>query len=273
MKYFQLSFSLLFLSTTACALGGGGGLGGIGGAPGRLPPQYGPYKVVPEPLIKLPIADPTGLHELKVQTSIEVPPDRGTIPVTIIAHGSTYDSAAGQIRKAFDDLKKIGSAGGCSFKIGHYVPPMKVGEKWRGGGQASISAEVSGQDADKRIETANVCFKGLREYIAALPKYEQKLESAFDVVPPVLPPFEMWTVESFEKHRDALVTQANERLKAVQKADAKMWDHADVQCSSAGVITVAESSSHSVTLQLEMVCPVSIAETASDPGTARKLPK
>jgi hypothetical protein len=48
-----------------------------------------------------------------------------------------------------------------------------------------------------------------------------------------------------------------------------MWDHADVQCTSAGIITVAASSSHWVTLQLEMICPVSPAETASAPGTSR----
>jgi hypothetical protein len=273
MKQLHFALPALFVFSTGCGAFGGGALGGPAAAGGRLPPQYGPYHVIPEPLFKLPIADPTGLHELKMQTSIEVPPDRGTIPVTIVAHGGTYDSAAAQVRKAFDDLKKIGSAPGCSFKIGHYVPPMKVGEKWRAGGQASVSAEVTGQDPDKRIDTANVCFKGLREYISNLPKYEQKAESAFDVVPPVLPPFEMWTVESFDKHLDKLVTQANERLKAVQKADAKMWDHADVQCTSAGVVTVAEASSHVVTLQLEMVCPVSLAETASDPGTARKAPK
>ncbi|MCC6808616.1 MAG: hypothetical protein IT381_14425 [Deltaproteobacteria bacterium] len=83
----------------------------------------------------------------------------------------------------------------------------------------------------------------------------------------------MWSVESLDKHREALVTQANERFKHVQKADARLWDHADVQCTSSGVVTVAESSSHGVVLQLEMLCPVSPAETASDPGTARKVPK
>jgi hypothetical protein len=252
---------------------GGGGLGGLGGKGPRETPIYGPYKVVQEPLFKLPVADPTGIRELKVQTAIEVPPDRGTIPLQILAHGMSYDAAASQVKKAFDDLKKIGSNAGCSFKIGHYNPPMKVGEKWRAGGQASISAEVAGQDADKRIETTNTCFKALREYIASMPEYSTKPPEAFGVIPPVLPPFELWTVENFDKHREALVTQANERLKVVQKADAKMWDHADVQCTSAGVVTVAEASSHAVTLQLEMLCPVSIAETASDPGTVRKPAK
>lgn len=263
---------MLFLSTTGCGLMGGGGLGGAVGG-GRQPPQYGPYKVVPEPLFKLPFADPQELHALKIQTAIDVPPDRGTIPVAIVGHGASFDGAAAQIKKAFDDIKKIGSTSGCSAKIGHYAVPVKVKDKWRGGGEASVSAEVAGLDPDARIERANTCFKALREYIAGLPPYKAGDADMFDVIANPIPPLEHWTVESYEKHRDALVTQANERLKQVQKADARMWDHADVQCSSAGVITVAGSSSHSVTLQLEMVCPVSIAETASDPGTARKVPK
>ena len=64
-------------------------------------------------------------------------------------------------------------------------------------------------------------------------------------------------MEKLDKHLDALVTQANDRLKAVAKADAKMWDHPAMQCTSAGVVNVVSANSHFVTLQLEMLCPVS----------------
>jgi len=234
---------------------------------------YGPYGVVNKPLIELPSWDTAGRRELKLQTSIEVQPDRGTIPLLITAYGASFDSAAGQVRKAYDDLKKIGTKEGCGFLITHYAPPQKVGEKWRGGGSAEVYTDVAGQDADGRINRANGCFKGLREYLAAQPKDDGKATEAFTVTPPLLPPFERWSVEVLDKHRDALITQANERFKQVQKADARLWDHADVQCTSAGVVTVSEANSHGVTLQLEMLCPVSMAETASDPGTMRKIPK
>lgn len=268
---FVSSLSLLILGS-----GCGGILGGLGGPSGpRVPPVYGPYAVVAEPLIKLPQSQPTGLRELKIQTSLEVAPDRGAIPLYIIAHGGTFDDSAAQVKKAFDDLKKFGSADGCGFQITHYAPPMKVGEKWRASGHAAIFATVEGLDPDARIARANSCFKPMREYLFGLPEYKEKDPAGFGIVPPVLPPFEIWSVEqkSLDKARDTLVTQANDRFKAVQKADARLWDHADVQCTSSGVISAVESGSHAVTLQLEMLCPVSPAETASDPGTTRKIGK
>src|SRR5690242_9946131 len=103
---------------TACGGLGLPGLSPAAKAGASVPPIYGPYKLVGEPLIKLPGDDPVGRRELRIQTSIEVPPDRGTIGVQILAHGGTFDAAAGQMRKAFDDLKKAASADkSCSAKI------------------------------------------------------------------------------------------------------------------------------------------------------------
>ena len=70
----------------------------------------------------------------------------------------------------------------------------------------------------------------------------------------------VWSVQALDKHRDALVTQADARLKAVEKASAKAWDHADTQCTSGGVVEVAAVSSHFITLTLEMNCPVAAPE-------------
>jgi hypothetical protein len=272
MKLTLVSSLSLLIFGSGC----GGILGGLGGPSGpKVPPVYGPYPVVVEPLIKLPQSQPTGIRELRIQTSLEVAPDRGAIPLYVIAHAGTFDDSAAQVKKAFDDIKKFGSADGCGFQITHYAPPMKVGEKWRSSGTVNLYANVEGLDAEARITRANSCFKGMREYLFALPPYKEKDPAGFGVVPPVLPPFEIWSVEqkTLDKSRDTLVAQANDRFKAVQKADARLWDHADVQCTSAGVVNAVESSSHAVILQLEMLCPVSPAETASDPGTTRKIGK
>jgi hypothetical protein len=247
-------------------MGGAGGLLPIGPSGPKVPPVYGPYEIKGD-LIKLGLGD----REMRLQTSIEVPPDRGTIPLRINAYGNTFDSAAEEMQKAFTDLKKIGSTAGCGFKIGNYdVPNSSDKVKWKTGGSAEVFADVAGLDPDARITRANLCFKALREYILGLPKYDGKPAAAFEVLPPWIGPAEIWSVENLDKHRDALVTQANERLKAVQKADAKMWDHGDMQCTSAGVVTVVQSSSHAVTLQLEMLCPVSTAEAGSGPGKMRE---
>jgi len=242
--------------------------GGLGGP--KVPPVYGPYEVKGD-LIKINLGD----REMRIQTSIEVPPDRGTVGLGIKAHAGSFDAAAEQMTKAFADLKKIGATPNCGFKIGHYnVPTVNSDKKvWKTGGSAEIFVDVAGQDPDARITRANGCFKALREYIAGLPKYDSGSPAGFDVSENFFGPNETWSVETLEKHRDALVTQANERLKSVSKADAKMWDHADMQCTSAGVITVVSSSSHAVTLQLEMLCPVSPAETGSAPGKGRETPK
>jgi hypothetical protein len=257
----QLAFSLLFvISSSGCGLlGGGGGLlpsvgGGIGG-----PKVYGQYDN------SSGISIGRGERELKIQTAIEVTPDRGTTPVSINAHGGTFDSAAAQMQTAFADLKKIGGTPGCGFKVVNYaVPNSKDNLKWKTGGNAEIFVDTAGKDPDARFAAANTCFKALREYILALPKYDSNTESGFEMsAGQSVGPDIIWSVEPMEKHRDALVTQANERLKAVQKADAKMWDHVDVQCTSAGVVQVASANSHFVTLQLEMVCPVSAAEALS----------
>jgi hypothetical protein len=249
-----------------CSLLGGGALGlpgGIGGP--KIPPVYGPYEVKGD-LIKIGLGD----RELHIQTALDVPPERGTINLRINAHGNSYDSAAEQVHKAFTDLKKIGSSPGCGFKINHYqTPDSGDNKKWQASGNADVWVDVKDADPEARITKANACFKALREYILGLPKYDPGAQpEGFEVLQPILGR-EVWSVESLEKHRDALVKLADDRLKAVQKADAKMWDHADVQCTSAGIIQVASSSSHWVTLQLEMICPVSPAETASAPGTSR----
>ena len=260
-----LSLFLLTFSSGCSLLGGGGGgglLGGIGGP--KVPPVYGPYDV------SSGISIGRGERELRIQTSIDVPPDRGTIAVRINAHGGTYDSAAAQMTTAFADLKKIGATGGCGYKINHYsAPNSKDNIKWKTSGSAEVWADVAGKDPDARITQANTCFKALREHVLGLPKYDNNSESGFEMSSgALLGPDEVWSVENLDKHRDALVTQANERLKAVQKADAKMWDHVDVQCTSVGVVQVASSNSHFVTLQLEMVCPVSAAETITRVKTA-----
>ncbi len=261
----QLAFSLLFvISSSGCSLlGGGGGLlssvGGIGG-----PKVYGQY----DNSSGNPIG--RGERELRIQTAIEVPPDRGTTGVAINAHGGTFDSAAAQMQTAFADLKKIGGNPGCGFKIINYmVPNSKDNLKWKTGGAAEIFVDTAGKDPDARFAAANTCFKALREYILALPKYDSNTESGFEMsAGAAVGPDIVWSVEPMEKHREALVKQANDRLKAVQSADAKMWDHIDVQCTSAGVVQVAAANSHFVTLQLEMVCPVSAAETITRVKTA-----
>ena len=267
MKILRNIVGLVIILGCGCGMAGGaGGLmpSGLGGP--RVPPLYGPYEVKGD-LIKFNLGD----RELRLQTAIEVPPDRGTIGLRINAYGNSYDAAADQVAKAFADLKKIGSTAGCGFKIGHYNPPdSSDNKKWEASGAASVWVDVAGQDPDQNIARANTCFKALREYRLGLPKYDGKAPANFEVLPPVLPPDIVWSVENLDKHREALVTQANERLKAVAKADAKMWDHADMQCTSAGVVMVAQSSSHSVTLQLEMYCPVSTAETGSGPGKVRE---
>ncbi len=255
--------SSLLLSIAVLAPGCGllgGSLPGIGGGIGgpRVPPVYGPYEA-PGPIIKIGL----GEHELKIQSSIDVVPDRGTENIRINAHGNSFDSAAEQMHKAFADLKKIGGTSGCGFRINNYVVPNSGdNKKWSTGGNADIWADVTGKDPDARITTANTCFKALREYILGLPKYDPGAQpEGFEMLGPALGPDIVWSVENVEKHREALVKLADDRLKAVQKADAKMWDHADMQCTSAGMVQVANSTSHFVTLQLEMLCPVSPAET------------
>ena len=246
---------VLTLSSSCGLLGIGGGsgglLGGIGGP--KVPPIYGPYSV--GDLVKIGL----GEREMRIQTSIEIPPDHGTVGCSIRGHGSNFDGAASQMTKAFADLKKIGATAGCGFKItGYVVPNSSDNLKWKTGGSAEIFADVGGQDPDARITRANGCFKALREYVLAQAKYDTATESGFEVKSGD----ESWSVEKdLEKHRDTLVKQADDRLKAVQKADAKMWDHADMQCTSAGIVTVSSSNSHGVILQLEMICPVSPAET------------
>jgi hypothetical protein len=259
-KLRQLVVSLAVLALTpACGLLGGGGLGlpgGIGGP--KVPPVYGPYEVKGGDLIKIGL----GEREVKIQNSIEVPPDRGTVNVRINAHGSSFDSAAAQMQKAFADLKKIGQTAGCGFKINHYIVPGSSDNlKWFTGGNVDVWAEVTGKDPDARITQANTCFKPLREYVLGLPKYDKGTESGYEMKEAILGPSEVWSVEKLEPHRDALVKLANDRMKAVESASSKLWDHADVQCTSVGEIVVANSSSHGVTLTLEMLCPVSPAET------------
>jgi|GEM_PF-2727113 len=254
-KLSQVTFSLLFvISSSGCGLlGGGGGLlpsvGGLGGSK-----TYGQY----DNSSGNPIG--RGERELRIQTAIEVVPDRGTTGVGINAHGGTFDSAAAQMQTAFADLKKIGGSPGCGYRVINYnVPFSKDNLKWKTGGAVEIWADTAGKDPDARFAAANTCFKALREYILALPKYDSNTESGFEMsAGAAIGPDIVWSVEPLEKHRDALVTQANERLKAVQKADSKLWDHTDVQCTSAGVIQVASSNSHFVTLQLEMVCPTTM---------------
>jgi hypothetical protein len=242
--------------TSGCGLlgiggGGGGLLGGIGGP--KVPPVYGPYSV--GDVVKIGL----GEREMRIQTSIEVPPDHGTSGCSIRGHGGNFDGAAAQMTKAFADLKKIGAGAGCGFKItGYVVPNSSDNLKWKTGGSAEVFADVGGKDADARITGANGCFKALREYLLGQAKYDTATESGFEVKCSD----ESWSVEKdLDKHRDTLVKQADDRLKAVEKASSKMWDHADVQCTSAGMVTVSSSNSHSVLLQLEMLCPVSPAET------------
>lgn len=267
MLRFAIAAGLVFSFTGCGMLGGAGGMmGGIGGP--KVPPIYGPYGVKGD-FIAINLGD----RELRMQTAIEVPPDRGAVPVGIKAHGASFDAAAEQMTKAFTDLKKIGTAPNCGFKISHYNVPSKSGEQWKVSGSAEITVDVAGQDPDARITRANACFKALREYIAGLPKYDSGSPAGFDVSEAAIGPGEIWAVENLEKHRAALVTQADARLKAVAAADAKMWDHGDVQCTSAGIITVAQTNSHFVTLQLEMLCAVSAAETGSGPGKGRETPK
>ena len=255
---------VLFAITTlssGCGLLGGGGLPGLGGLTGpKVPPVYGPYEVRGA-LIKIGLGD----AEQRMQFAIEVPPDKGTVPVSINAHGDSFDTAAAQMTTAFADLKKIGATPGCAFEIESYkVPDSSDGKKWKTGGTANISVNVEGKDPDARITAANACFKALREYILALPKYDSGAPApGFEMSSGAFGRGEIWSVKDLTKHRDALVKQANDRLKQVQSADAKMWDHADMQCTSAGVVTVAEADSHWITLQLEMLCPVSPAETAA----------
>jgi hypothetical protein len=211
-----------------------------------------------------------GEREARIQNSIEVPPDRGTVGLNINAHGGTFDVAVEQMNKVFTDLKKIGQTSGCGFRIDHYiVPASSDNKKWFTGGYASIWADVGGLDPETRITRANACFKPLREFILGLPKYDKGNDSGLEVKEMKIGGGETWSVENIDKHRDALVKLANERLAAVQKADAKLWDHADVQCTSVGEIQVSSSASHGVLLTLEMICPVSPAETASAPGTSR----
>lgn len=256
---------------SGCGLfgGAGPGLGSIGKSGPTVPPVYGPYEV--GDIVKINL----GERERRIQTSIEVPPERGTVAVAIRAHGSNFDSAANQMATAFSDLKKIGANSGCGFKIGHYeVPDSSDNVKWKSAGVAEIHADVTGLDPEARLQRANSCFKPLREYILSRPKYDTGTNEGFEVKQTSgIGPMEVWSVESVDKHRDQLVTQANERLKSVQKADAKMWDHADLQCTSGGVIQVASSSSHAVTLQLEMLCVASPAETSSGPGKTREIAK
>jgi hypothetical protein len=259
-----LSLFIAVLAPGCGLVGAAGALGGgaLGGP--KIPPVYGPYEVKGD-LIKIGLGD----RELHIQTAIDVPPERGTINLRINAHGNSYDSAAEQVHKAFTDLKKIGSSPGCGFKINHYVTPdSSDNKKWLTSGNADFWVDVTGQDPEARITRTNACFKALREYILGLPKYDQGQPEGFEVLQPIIGR-EVWSVENVDKHRETLVKMADERLKTVAKAEAKMWDHADVQCTSAGIVTVASSSSHWVTLQLEMICPVSPAETASAPGTSR----
>lgn len=245
--------SLVFASISGCGLfGGGGGLlsGGLGGP--RVPPVYAPPSV--GDLVKVGL----GERENVLQNSIQVPPDRGTANIRINAHGSSFDSAAAQMQKAFADLKKIGQTAGCGFQINHYVVPSSSDNlKWFTGGNVDVWADVTGKDPDARITQANTCFKPLREYILTLPKYDKGTESGFEMKDSS----EVWSVEKLDKHRDELMKLANDRMKQVESANSKMWDHADVQCTSVGEIQVASSSSHHVTLVLEMICPVSPAET------------
>ncbi len=258
---------LLVVSLTpACGLlGGGGGLipDGVGGS---RTPFYGPYPVQGD-LIAIGLGD----RELRLQTSLEVPPDRGAVRVSIHARGNTFDLASQQIDKAYADLKKIGTASGCGYKLtGYKVPNSSDNKKWEASGTVEIHADVAGLDAEARVKRANQCFKPLREYVLGLPADDGKTDAAFEVKQgAAIGPDEVWTVESLDAHREALIKLANERLKHVQGADAKMWDHADMQCTSSGIVTVAQASSHFVTLQLEMLCPVSPAETGSAPGTTR----
>lgn len=270
MTSLRLTFlgAVMVLSGGCGLMGGGGGLmpSGVGGP--KVPPVYGPYEVKGD-FIKIGLGD----REMRLQTTLDVPPDRGTVPVGIRAHGASFDAAAEQMNKAFADLKKIGGNTNCGFTIGHYAVPTTSDKIWKSGGAGAVTVDVAGQDPDNRISRANVCFKALREYIKAQPKYDTGTPAGFEISEATFGPNEIWSVESLEKHRDALVTLANERLKAVSKADAKMWDHADMQCTSAGVIQVISSNSHSVTLGLEMLCPVSPAETSSGPGKTRELAK
>ncbi len=250
------SLVLAFLSSCSL-LGGGGGLlsGGIGGP--RVPPVYVPPGV--GDIVKVGLGD----RENTLQNSIQVPPERGTVNVRINAHGSSFDSAAAQMQKAFADLKKIGQTAGCGFQINHYVVPGSSDNlKWFTGGNVDVWADVTGKDPDARITQANTCFKPLREYILQLPKYDKGTESGFEMKEAALGPSEVWSVEKLDKHRDELVKQANDRMKQVESANSKLWDHGDVQCTSVGEVQVASSSSHHITLTLEMVCPVSPAETA-----------
>ena len=86
-----VSLAVVVALTSSCGLLGGGGLGlpgGIGGP--KVPPVYGPYEVKGGDLIKIGL----GEREVKIQNSIEVPPDRGTVNVRVNAHGSSFDSAA-----------------------------------------------------------------------------------------------------------------------------------------------------------------------------------
>lgn len=247
------------MALTGCGMmGGGGGLlpGGIGGP--RVPPLYGPYEVRGD-LIKIGLGD----REMKAQVAIEVPPDKAYAPIDISARGPNFDAAAAQVKKAMDDFKKIGTTAGCGFKVTGYVPPNSGDNKeWKGAGSVEVWADLAGQDPEARITRINTCFKALHEYIIGLPKDDGKAPEFFSVDRPSIFPAIAYTVENLEKHRDTLVKQADDRLAAVAKAGAKMWDHADMQCTSAGVITVASANSHSVTLQLEMYCPVSTAEPA-----------
>ena len=253
-----VSFAVLSISSS-CSLLGGGGLGlpgGIGGP--KVPPVYGPYEVKGGDLIKIGL----GEREVNMQNSIQVPPERGTVNVRINAHGSSFDSAAAQMQKAFADLKKIGQTAGCGFQINHYVVPGSSDNlKWFTGGNVDIWADVTGKDPDARITQANTCFKPLREYILGLPKYDKGTESGYEMKEAMLGPSEVWSVEKIAPHRDELIRQANDRLKSVEGATSKLWDHADVQCTSVGEVQVANSSSHHLTLVLEMLCPVAPAET------------
>lgn len=253
----SLSLAIVVLSSGCSLLGGGGLLPSVGGSIGG--PKYGPYDVTSG----VPIG--RGKTELKIQTSIDVPPERGSIAIGINAHGGTYDAAAAQMTTAFADLKKIGTTSGCGWKVGHYDPPFsKDNLKWKTGGSAEIWADTTGLDADARFARINVCYKALREYVIALPKYDTNTAEGFEVsAGAALGPDIVWSVQALDKHRDTLVTQADARLKAVEKASAKAWDHADTQCTSGGVVEVASVSSHFITLTLEMNCPVAAPENAT----------
>ena len=260
MKNVKVTFVSAAFALCGCGMmGGGGGLmpGGLGGP--RVPPLYGPYEVKGD-LIKLGLGD----REMRAQVAIEVPPDKAYAPIDISARGPNFDAAAAQVKKAMDEIKKLGSTAGCGFKITGYVPPNSSDNKvWKAAGSVEFWADMAGQDPEARIARSNTCFKALHEWIIALPKDDGKVAEFYSVDRPSLYPAISYTVENLEKHRDALVKQADDRLAAVAKANAKMWDHADMQCTSAGIITVASANSHSVTLQLEMYCPVSTAEPAS----------